>query len=85
MQPEIFQGRRGFAELGHFDTNFVKNKILPDTLKATFWMENLEKDGQNQGPFFPKSGHFFRFSQKGGGGLHLPPLVEHLLCYRTFK
>ena len=24
-QPEIFQGRKRFVELGHFDKNFVKN------------------------------------------------------------
>ena len=24
-QPEIFQGRGGFVELGHFDKHFVKN------------------------------------------------------------
>ena len=24
-QPEIFQGKRGFVELDHFDKNFVKN------------------------------------------------------------
>ena len=24
-QPDIFQGRGGFAELGHFDKHFVKN------------------------------------------------------------
>ena len=47
-QPEIFQGRGDFVELGHFDKLFVKNthkkgpqgKILElfliDTLKTTF-------------------------------------------------
>ena len=25
VQPEIFQGRGGFVELGHFDKHFVKN------------------------------------------------------------
>ena len=25
VQPEIFQDRRGFVELGHFDKHFVKN------------------------------------------------------------
>ena len=47
-QPELFQGRGGFVELGHFDKLFVKNtkkKALPgkilelfllDTLKTTF-------------------------------------------------
>ena len=47
-QPEIFQGRGGFVELGHFNKHFVKNTIknapqgkimelfLLDTLKTTF-------------------------------------------------
>ena len=47
-QPEIFQGRGGFVELGQFDTLFVKNTrkkapqgkmlelFLLDTLKTTF-------------------------------------------------
>ena len=47
-QPEIFQGRRGFEELGHFDKHFVKNTrkkgptgnnfgaFLLDTIKARF-------------------------------------------------
>ena len=47
-QPEIFQGRRGFVKLGHFDKHFIKKsrkkasqgKILEffllDTLKTTF-------------------------------------------------
>ena len=47
-QPEIFQGRGGFVELGHFDKLFVKNTkrkvslrkllelFLLDTLKTTF-------------------------------------------------
>ena len=50
-QSEIFQGRWGFVELGHFDEHFVQNtkkvsqgKILGCfllfTLKTTFWMEN---------------------------------------------
>ena len=25
VQPEIFQGRAGFVELGYFDKHFVKN------------------------------------------------------------
>ena len=31
-QPEIFQGRGGFVELGHFNKHFLKNtrkKVLP--------------------------------------------------------
>ena len=52
-QPEIFQGGGGFAELGHFIKNFVKNtrqkapqgKLwslnIQGTPKTTFWMEYL--------------------------------------------
>ena len=52
-QPEIFQGRRGLGRLEHFYKHFVKitrkkipqEKILEsfllDTLKTTFWVENL--------------------------------------------
>ena len=52
-QPEIFQGRGGFMELGHFKNILSKTKekkknplgkileiFLIDTLK-TFWIENL--------------------------------------------
>lgn len=38
--------------------------FLLDTFTATFLMKNLPKDGQSQ-DFFPKSGHFFLFSNKG--------------------
>ena len=47
VQPEIFQSKGGFVELGHFDNHFVESskkapqvKILMffsvDTLKTTF-------------------------------------------------
>ena len=48
MQPELFQGRRIFMEIGHFDKHFVKNTrkkrpnekhleyFLLDTMKTTF-------------------------------------------------
>ena len=47
-QPEIFQGREDFVELGHFDKHFVKHTrkkapqgnilqfLLLNTLKTTF-------------------------------------------------
>ena len=47
-QPEIFKGRKGLVELGHFDKHFVKTQekkvsqgkilefFLLDTLKTTF-------------------------------------------------
>ena len=79
-QPEIFQGRGGFVDLGHLDKLFVKNTekgttgknfgaFLLDTLKTTFWMEDSTQGWTQVGPFTPKSGHFFRFSKKGRGGL----------------
>ena len=81
-QPKTFQSKRGFVKFGHFSKHFVKNtkkdparKIFGifflDTLKTTFWMENWTKRWIQSGPFFPKSGHFFRFSKKRRGGL--PP------------
>ena len=80
-QPKMFQGRGGFEELGHFDKHFVKNTrkkalqgnilefFLLDTLKTTFWIENLTERWTQWGPFFPKAGHFFQFSKKGWGVL----------------
>ena len=49
-QPDIFQGRGGFVELGHFHKHFTKNTrkkgkslefFLPDTVKTTFRMKGL--------------------------------------------
>ena len=40
-QPEIFQGRGGFVELGHFDKLFVKN------IKLQFKWKIKPKDGHN--------------------------------------
>ena len=62
----------------HFDKDFVKNirkKCLAGkhleffllyTLKTLYWMEYLTQRWTQSGPFFPKSGHFFRFSKKRG-------------------
>ena len=58
VQPEIFQGRGGSVELGHFNKYFVK--------------KNKEKGsaGEHLGVFppryqsTPKSGHSCRFSKK---------------------
>ena len=36
-------------------------------------MEDLTQEWTQLRPFFPKSGHFFRFSNKGKGGLPPPP------------
>ena len=35
-QPEIFQGRGGFVELGHFDKHFVKNTRKKDPAGKNF-------------------------------------------------
>ena len=67
-QPEIFQSRRRFVELGHFAKHFIKkNKksawkdlgiFFLDTLTTTFLMENLTHRWTVRA-FIPKSGHFF--------------------------
>ena len=74
-QPEIFQGRGGLVEFGHFNKYFVKNTrkkslarkdfcfFLPDILKTTIWMENTKKDTIRT--FFPKSDSFL-FSKRTG-------------------
>ena len=69
-QPEIFQGRGSFVELGHFDKFFVKNIkkragknfegfSLLDTVKVIFRKEDSTQEWTQLGLFFPKSGHFF--------------------------
>ena len=76
-QLEIFQGRGGFLELGHFDKLLVKNTtekspqrkilelLLLDSFKSTFWMEDSTQ-GWTMTVFFSKSRHFSRFSKKKG-------------------
>ena len=63
-------------ELEQFNKHFMKNTrkktpqgktlefFLLDTLKTTFRMENLTQRWIQSAPFFPKSGHFSRFSKK---------------------
>ena len=94
-QPEIFQGRTGFLEFGHFDQHFVKNtekkapqgKVLElfllDTLKTTFWMENLTQRWIQSGPFFQNQGAFFYF-QKRAGEASPPPILVARLHYASF-
>ena len=41
-------------------------------LKTTFGMENLTQRWAQSGPFFPKSGHYFRFSKGTGEASPLP-------------
>ena len=77
-QPEFFQGRGGLMDLGHFYKHFVKNtrkKVLQEkiweffllnTLKITFWMENLTQKWSVKA-FFTKSGHFFFGFQNRAG------------------
>ena len=79
-----FSGHWSFVELGHFDKHFVKNTrkkgpawkiwefFLLDTLKTIFWTENLTQRWMQSGFFFPKWGHFFRFSKRAGEASPLP-------------
>ena len=46
--------------------------FLLDTLKTSFSMEDLTQEWTQLGLFFPKWGHFFRFSNKSRGGLPPP-------------
>ena len=48
-------------------------KMIVDTLKTTFWMENLTQRWAQPGPFFAKSGLFFRFSKRAGEVYPLSP------------
>ena len=53
--------------------------FLLDTLKTTFWIENLTQRWTQLGPFFPKLGHFFQFSKRAVE-VFLLPLIAHLEC-----
>ena len=87
-QPEIFQGRGGFAELGHLNKNFVKNtrKKAP---QGKFWSLspryslNYILDGIfNQKidtiwAFFPQNQDtFFDFQKGAGEGSPLPSFLS---------
>ena len=74
-QPEIFQGRGGFAELGHFDKLFVKNTKKAYAGKYFGGFSPIQSLSYSLNgrfkprmdtirTFFPKSGTFFDF-QKG--------------------
>ena len=75
-QPEIFQGRGGFVELGQFDKDLVKNtkKKAPqgnilkiydlDTVKTTFRMKKLTQRWTQSGLFFPKISALFSIFKK---------------------
>ena len=90
-QPEIFQGRGGFVELGHFDKHFVKHtrKKDPagknfgvfspqDTVKTTFRIKHLTQRWTQSGLFF--QGHFFRFFKKDRGRITCLSLSLAVLC-----
>ena len=91
-QPDIFQGRGGFAILGHFDKKFVKNTkkgpagkilefFLQDTLKNTFSMEYLIQKWKLSRPFFQKNqGTFFDFQKRQERTPHRPPAASPLKC-----
>ena len=68
-QPQIFQNREGFAELGNFDKPFVKVQER--------WMDTIRA-------FFPKSGHFFLFSKKSRGDLP-PPFSPRLVVRKKLS
>ena len=78
VHPDIFQRRRGFFELRYFDKHFVKNTrkkdpkgtyleiFLVDTLKTTYWMENVTQKWAQLGLFCPKQDTFFNFQPRTG-------------------
>ena len=94
-QPEVFQGRGGFVELGHFDKHFVKNKtkkclagkkfvvFLPKYFLKKFWMENWTQRQTQSEPFLPKSEHFFWFSKKDKVSLPLHPTQLQVCIWNT--
>ena len=51
--------------------------FLRDTLKTTCWMKNLAQRWTQSGPFFQKSGQFFRCPKRWGEASPLT-LVPHL-------
>ena len=87
-QPEIFQGRWGLVGLGYFYKRFVKNTrkkgsaeknlgvFLLDTLKTTFWMENLTQRWMQLVHSLQNQGTFFSIFKIGQGR---PPLLSPLV------
>ena len=90
-----FQGREGFVEFGHLDKHFVKNTkkegpagkiwhiFLLDTLKTTFWMEQITQWWIQPGPFFQNQDTFFYF-QKRAGEASSPLILVARLHYASF-
>ena len=91
-QPEIFQGRGSFVELGHFDKHFVKNTRKKGSAGKSFGLfsprycqnhisnEKFNPKMDTINTFFPKLGHFFRFSIKDKGGIMCFSLSLAILC-----
>ena len=83
---EIFQGRGGFVEQGHFDKLFVKitrkkggtgrnfGAFLLDILKSTFRMEDSNQVWPQLGPFFKHQCTFFDFQKRAGKATPTHPL-----------
>ena len=73
---KIFQGRRGFVKLGHFDKCLSKTQVkkvlqrkilelfLLDTLKITFWMEDSSQGWTQLQVLFSKIKALFSISKK---------------------
>ena len=73
---KIFQGRRGFVKLGHFDKCLSKTQVkkvlqrkilelfLLDTLKITFWMEDSSQGWTKLQVLFSKIKALFSISKK---------------------
>ena len=86
-------------ELGHFDKPFVKNtrkkapqgKILEVfllvTLKTRFSMEDSSQGWTQLGPFFPKSGYFFRIPHPPSppAPLSCGPVYQYLFRISSLK
>ena len=91
-QPDIFQGRGGFAILGHFDKKFVKNPkkgptgkilefFLQDTLKTNIFDGIFNPKMETIKGFFPKNqGTFFDFQKRQERTPHLPFVASPLSC-----
>ena len=54
--------------------------FILNTLKTTSWIKNSTQWWIQSGLFFPNSGHFFRFSKRGGEDLLSPPWLRACEC-----
>ena len=74
------RGKSKFYGIGHYDKHFVQNTskkalqgnilefFLLDTLKITFWTENVTQRWIQSGPFFSEIRTFLKIFKKGHGG-----------------